>query len=96
MSPTRWRYIVVYDIVKDKRRNKIARILGGYGQRVQYSVFECLLIQKQFDSLWEEVGEVVDESEDSVRAYRLCAACADWTHTVGRADQLSIPSVYVA
>ena len=36
-------YTIAYDIVEDKRRNKIAAILGAYGDRVQYSVFECEL-----------------------------------------------------
>lgn len=96
MSTTRWRYIVVYDIVKDKRRHRIARILGGYGDRVQYSVFECILRQKQFDALWVEMENVVDTSQDSIRAYRLCAACCAWTKTVGQTKTVEIPEAYLA
>jgi CRISPR-associated protein Cas2 len=96
MTRKRWRHIVVYDVVQDKRRNRVARILGGYGDRVQYSVFECLLRREQFDALWEEIEEVVKESEDSVRAYRLCAACGEWTKTVGRAAEVEVPEVYLA
>lgn len=96
MPHTRWRYIVLYDIVKDKRRNKIARILSGYGERVQYSVFECVLRKKQFKALWEEIKDAVGPSEDSVRAYRLCAACAKWTRTVGQSATVEIPEVYLA
>ena len=33
--------VVCYDIPDDKRRNKISQILEGYGERVQWSVFEC-------------------------------------------------------
>jgi CRISPR-associated protein Cas2 len=96
MASKRRRYIVVYDIVRDKRRNRIARILGGYGERVQYSVFECLLRKKQFEALWEELGEVAETSEDSLRAYRLCAVCAEWTKTVGRTKEVTVPEAYVA
>ena len=32
-------YVISYDIPDDKRRKKIADLLEGYGQRVQYSVF---------------------------------------------------------
>ncbi|OIP31774.1 MAG: CRISPR-associated endonuclease Cas2, partial [Deltaproteobacteria bacterium CG2_30_43_15] len=35
--------VVAYDIADDKRRNKICDILSAYGQRVNYSVFECFL-----------------------------------------------------
>lgn len=96
MSSERSRYVIVYDICQDKRRNKVAAVLHGYGERVQYSVFECLLDGEQFKALWEELGELVDESEDSVRAYRLCAACVTWTKTLGEAKQFTVPEVYVA
>ena len=33
-------YVVSYDIGSDKLRNKVAKVLLGYGNRVQYSVFE--------------------------------------------------------
>ncbi|MCA9742068.1 CRISPR-associated endonuclease Cas2, partial [candidate division KSB1 bacterium] len=33
--------LVSYDIVDDKQRTKLAKRLQNYGQRVQYSVFEC-------------------------------------------------------
>lgn len=32
-------YLICYDIVLDKRRNKVAQMLEGYGLRVQKSVF---------------------------------------------------------
>ncbi|MBR8835369.1 MAG: CRISPR-associated endonuclease Cas2 [Stigonema ocellatum SAG 48.90 = DSM 106950] len=40
-------YVVAYDVPCDKRRKKISDLLEGYGQRVQYSVFECLLTQNK-------------------------------------------------
>lgn len=33
------RYLVAYDIVDDRRRTKIAKVLESYGDRIQYSVF---------------------------------------------------------
>ena len=32
-------YVIAYDIPNDRRRQKIADLLEGYGKRVQYSVF---------------------------------------------------------
>ena len=37
------RYIISYDIPDTIRRTKLAGILEDFGDRVQYSVFECLL-----------------------------------------------------
>lgn len=95
MSKRRSCHIIVYDIPRDRRRNKVAAILEGYGDRVQYSVFECLLTKDQFEALWKELGRVVDESEDSIRAYRLCAACVGWTRTVGAGKEVALPEAYV-
>ena len=39
--------VISYDIPADKRRTKLAQLLENYGQRVQYSVFECLLTGRQ-------------------------------------------------
>ena len=32
-------YVITYDISADKLRNKVAKLLEGYGRRVQYSCF---------------------------------------------------------
>ncbi len=37
------KYIVTYDIANDKRRTKLSDLLGAYGDRVNYSVFEIEL-----------------------------------------------------
>ena len=64
-------YVVAYDIPDDKRRKKIADLLEGYGKRVQYSVFECLLTQAKYDELRLKLKKRVKLSEDSVRFYPL-------------------------
>lgn len=52
-------YVVTYDIPSDKRRQKVAKLLEGYGRRVQYSVFECLLSEVKYEELqkrlWPEL-----------------------------------------
>ena len=96
MSQKRSRYVIAYDIPDDKRRLKIARALEGHGERVQYSVFECQLTGKQFKALWKELRELMQFSEDSLRAYRLCPVCAVWIKTAGRAVRVEeVPQVYI-
>jgi CRISPR-associated protein Cas2 len=63
--------IISYDIVDDKRRTKIMKLLKGYGIRVQYSVFECRLSPVEFAKLGQELRGLIDINTDSVRCYRL-------------------------
>lgn len=90
------RYVVVYDIPDDRRRNRVAKWLQGHGQRVQYSVFECSLDEGQFRRLWQGLGKRIRAEEDSVRAYRLCPACAARVMTLGLSGPVvEVPEVYV-
>ena len=47
--------LVSYDVAKDeggaRRLRRVAKICEGYGQRVQFSVFECLLDPDQWAAL---------------------------------------------
>ena len=54
-------YLVSYDIEKTKIRNKIAKTLENYGERVQYSVFECRITAKQLDELYLQLVPVESE-----------------------------------
>jgi CRISPR-associated protein Cas2 len=63
--------IISYDIVSDKRRTKVMKLLKGYGTRVQYSVFECQLNQAEFAKLGLQLRALIDRNTDSVRCYRL-------------------------
>lgn len=65
--------IISYDIVADKRRTKVMKLLKGYGTRVQYSVFECVLSEGELARLGRELRELIDLDTDSVRCYRLDA-----------------------
>lgn len=64
-------YVVAYDIPCDKRRKRVSDLLEGYGQRVQYSVFECVLTQTKYDELRRRLKKRIKSSEDSVRLYPL-------------------------
>lgn len=67
--------VISYDIVDDKKRNKVANLLEDYGKRVQYSVFECRLNKKLFDRAIKEILPFIDEEVDSLRVYWLCERC---------------------
>ncbi len=77
-------YIVAYDIPSDKRRQKVANLLEGYGKRVQYSVFECVLTQAKYNELHQRLKRKIELTEDNVRFYPLSR------HTLNQVEILGI------
>lgn len=68
--------LITYDVsTKDKsgvkRLNKIAKECVNYGQRVQNSVFECLIDSATFVVLKDKLCSIMDKREDSIRFYYL-------------------------
>ena len=44
-------HVISYDIPDDQRRSRLAKVLKGFGTRVQYSVFEAHLTNAQFQQM---------------------------------------------
>ena len=68
--------LVTYDINTEtatgrSRLRKIAKICEGFGQRVQKSVFECTLSNIQYERLRYRLMKGIDETQDSLRIYKL-------------------------
>lgn len=68
--------LVTYDVKTEtaagrKRLRKIAKECVNYGQRVQNSVFECMLDSTQFRLLKGKLEAIMDKEEDSIRLYNL-------------------------
>src|SRR4051812_8078051 len=76
MADDAFSYLVCYDVPDHKRRTRLAKLLDGYGRRVQYSVYEALLGSALFDKLHAEILGLIDAGADRVAVYRLCAGCA--------------------
>lgn len=81
MTQNTWQntWVVVYDIGDDRRRARAAKVLQSFGVRVQESVFECRLDERQLERLKERVGREI-KSGDLLRIYRVCELClrASW------------------
>lgn len=54
-----------------RRLRRVAKECQNYGQRVQNSVFECVLTEAQFALLRNKITSIIDEEKDSVRFYFL-------------------------
>jgi len=76
-------YLVSYDIVDTKQRTRLAKKLLDFGQRVQYSVFECDLDSQQLAKMKEQILPFVDLEKDSLRLYKMCEACAAQIESFG-------------
>jgi CRISPR-associated protein Cas2 len=54
-----------------KRLRQVSKICQNYGQRVQYSVFECILDPAQWAVLKAKLISIIDPERDSLRFYFL-------------------------
>jgi CRISPR-associated protein Cas2 len=69
--------LVTYDIADTeskagaKRLRKVAIVCKDYGQRVQFSVFECEIDEMQFEVFRAKLLKTVDVRVDSLRFYKL-------------------------
>jgi CRISPR-associated protein Cas2 len=69
--------VVAYDIADNKRRARVMKMLQGYGEHVQESVFECDLKQAVYHNMVQHLQKLIDKGEDNVRLYHLCSADID-------------------
>jgi CRISPR-associated protein Cas2 len=75
--------VVSYDIVDNKKRTKLAKQMCNYGQRVQYSVFECNINAQQLKKMKKEALQFVDLQKDSLRIYKFCRDCKNKVESFG-------------
>ena len=88
-------YSICYDVKDDARRLKIAKVLKDYGTRVQLSVFEAELDERKLERLKHRASEVLDDEEDSLRLYPLCATCMARIEIIGQGVVTQDPDVIV-
>ena len=88
-------YVISYDIPDNRRRNQLAKVLKGFGMRVQYSVFEAHLTRSQFEQMKHAVESVIDTTEDSVRYYALCSTCTTRIEVPALGEVTSDPETIV-
>ncbi|MCL6452908.1 MAG: CRISPR-associated endonuclease Cas2 [Alicyclobacillus sp.] len=70
--------LITYDVntttaLGRRRLRKVAQVCENFGQRVQCSVFECLVDPEQFAELKHKLVQLIDKDRDSLRFYLLGA-----------------------
>lgn len=68
--------LIAYDVSTEsiqgrKRLRQVARVCENFGQRVQNSVFECLVDPAQWMALRRKLIEIINSEQDSLRFYFL-------------------------
>ena len=76
--------LVSYDVATpdkagQKRLRRVAKACKNYGQRVQYSIFECIVDPAQWATLRQRLIDEIDPEQDSLRFYFLGS---NWKHRV--------------
>ena len=79
--------LITYDVETQsesgkRRLRQVAKVCQDHGQRVQYSVFECLLDSAQWVKLRAKLLSTIDPASDSLRFYFLGA---NWQRRVEHA-----------
>ena len=59
-------YIIAYDISDQKRWRSIFKLLHGYGEWLQLSVFQCRLSRRRHAELVATLDEIIHHKEDHV------------------------------
>lgn len=85
--------IVTYDVDTtsidgQKRLRKVAKICEGFGQRVQFSVFEIVCNEADKLKLIAALRETIDDERDSIRIYRLPTGALDQVEFLGMGRDL--------
>jgi CRISPR-associated protein Cas2 len=76
-------YVIAYDIPDDRRRTKVHKVLCGFGTWTQYSLFECFLSKKELVLLKAKLVKHIQDTQDSIRFYPMCASCLEKVETIG-------------
>ena len=93
--------LISYDVqttTKEGRRRlrRVARICQDYGQRVQYSVFECSVGETELTTLRAKLLAEVNSAEDSLRLYRLIGNFGDVVESYGKDRRIDFDGPLIA
>jgi CRISPR-associated protein Cas2 len=81
-------YLITYDISDDKRRTKVSVLLDSYGNRANFSVYECSLTKRELKIIIEKIEEeLIDRRYDSIRFYHICQNCVAKSFEIGKREE---------
>ena len=81
--------VIAYDISNDNTRAQVAAMISSWGDRIQRSVYKCLLSSDELEELLGRIDRVINHGSDTVHVFHQCATCTDHAHYLGQAHQTS-------
>lgn len=87
--------VVSYDIPDNRRRLKVMKVMKLFGDHVQDSVFECNFDKDEMSRMYNRLSKIVDEKEDSVRIYTICAGCKAQIQVIGQGEVSEDPDLII-
>lgn len=90
--------LVTYDVNVEtaagrRRLRHVAKACTRYGQRVQNSVFECVISMSDYLLLKDELLGIIDKSHDSLRIYHLGSNYASHIESFGVDQHIDVGEV---
>lgn len=92
--------LITYDVQTEtragqQRLRRVARVCQDYGQRVQNSVFECILTEVQLVELKHKLQQIIDATNDSIRIYYLNENINKRIVSIGRNDSIDVEGTLI-
>jgi CRISPR-associated protein Cas2 len=75
LSEQKMWYLISYDVRDEKRLLLTAKLLKGYGSRIQFSVFRCRLSKRQVERLKWDLTKIMAK-EDDLLIIGICHKCS--------------------
>ena len=69
---------------------RVAKVCEGFGQRVQKSVFECVVNAVELEQVLHRLRKEIDVEHDSLRIYRLREPRDQYLQVIGRKPEFDI------
>lgn len=92
--------LITYDVSTQTsegktRLRKVAKICKNYGQRVQNSVFECVVDSLTLQKIKSEINKVINKETDSIRYYNLGKNGIDKVEHIGTKNSFDLEDVLI-
>lgn len=83
------------DLAGQRRLRRVAKVCEAHGQRVQKSVFECILNPGQLVQLRHKLLQAMDQELDSLRVYRLREPRGRFLEVYGKTPEFDLREALV-
>ena len=87
-------HLIAYDISNNKKRKKISDLLDRYGERINLSVYECMLTDVQKEDIINQLKVIMDKN-DIVKIYFICSTCYSKSIHLGKKEPPKETNVFI-